>query len=78
MTHTNDWIDLKVDFEKHTIMGVEFPESTNLESLSSAMYSATWEGFKPTISHITILRDYYAGKISRDDLRKAISELYNA
>jgi putative transcriptional regulator len=59
---------IEVDRKKHTIMGVDFPDLSTLEKVSSAIGSNMFEGFEPTPQLIKLYRDYSSGKIPPKDL----------
>ena len=55
---------IKIDREKLTIMGVLFPDLTTLDRTANAIGSNMYEGFEPSVSHITLIRDYIMNKIT--------------
>ena len=55
---------IQVDRKNLTIMGVEFPDLATLERTANAIGSNMFEGFEPTESHITLIRDYVMDKIT--------------
>ena len=55
---------IQVDRKNLTIMGVRFPDLATLDSTASAIGSNMFEGFEPTASHITLIRDYVTKKIT--------------
>ena len=55
---------IKIDREKLTIMGVSFPDLTTLNRTANAIGSNMYEGFEPSTSHITLIRDYIMNKIT--------------
>jgi len=55
---------IQVDRKNLTIMGVEFPDLATLERTANAIGSNMFEGFEPTESHITLIRDYVMNKIT--------------
>ena len=55
---------IKIDREKLTIMGVSFPDLTTLNRTANAIGSNMYEGFEPSASHITLIRDYIMNKIT--------------
>jgi len=55
---------IQIDREKLTIMGVSFPDLATLDRTASAIGSNMYEGFEPTVSHITLIRDYVTDKIT--------------
>ena len=55
---------IQIDRENLTIMGVTFPDLTTLNNTANALGSNMFEGFEPTASHITIIRDYIMNKIT--------------
>jgi putative transcriptional regulator len=66
MKNTFDPID--IDRSNLTIMGVKFPDLQTLESTANALGSNMFEGYKPTLKGIEIIRDYVTGKISLAEL----------
>jgi len=55
---------IQIDRENLTIMGVSFPDLTTLNNTASAIGSNMYEGFQPSVSHITLIRDYVMNKIT--------------
>ena len=55
---------IQVDRENLTIMGVAFPDLATLERTANAIGSNMFEGFEPTVNHITLIRDYVMNKIT--------------
>ena len=55
---------IKIDREKLTIMGVSFPDLITLDRTANAIGSNMYEGFEPSASHITLIRDYIMNKIT--------------
>jgi len=55
---------IQVDRENLTIMGVQFPDLATLERTANAIGSNMFEGFEPTVSHISLIRDYVMNKIT--------------
>jgi len=55
---------IEVDREKLTIMGVSFPDLATLDRTANAIGSNMYEGFEPSASHITLIRDYIMNKIT--------------
>ena len=55
---------IEIDRSKLTIMGVQFSDLRTLESTANAIGSNMFEGYKPTVKGIEIIRDYVIGKIS--------------
>jgi putative transcriptional regulator len=55
---------IQIDRESLTIMGVSFPDLTTLNSTANAIGSNMYEGFEPSVSHITLIRDYVMNKIT--------------
>ena len=45
-------------------MGVSFPDLATLDSTANAIGSNMFEGFEPTVNHITLIRDYVTNKIT--------------
>ncbi len=61
---------LKIDRKNRRIMGVQFTDVKTLEKAAYAIGSNMYEGFKPTARAIRIIRDYSAGKISKQELAR--------
>ncbi len=59
---------LKIDRKKCRILDVQFPDGQILEKSAYAIGSNMYEGFRPTRRSIGIIRDYSAGKISKQEL----------
>lgn len=59
---------IEIDRNNLTIMGVKFSDLHTLESTANAIGSNMFEGFKPTMKDIEIIRDYVTGKISLNEL----------
>ena len=57
-------LQIEIDRNNLTIMGVKFPDMKTLESIANALGSNMFEGFNPTPKGIEIIRDYVTGKIS--------------
>ena len=55
---------IKIDREKLTIMEVSFPDLITLNRTANAIGSNMYEGFEPSASHITLIRDYIMNKIT--------------
>ena len=55
---------IEINRSKLTIMGVQFSDLRTLESTANAIGSNMFEGYKPTVKGIEIIRDYVIGKIS--------------
>ena len=55
---------IQVDRENLTIMGAPFPDLATLERTANAIGSNIFEGFEPTVNHITLIRDYVMNKIT--------------
>ena len=55
---------IQVDRVNLTIMGVPFPDLATLERTANAIGSNMFEGFEPTVNHITLIRDYVMNKIT--------------
>ncbi len=60
--------EIDIDREKLTLMGVQFPTLSALESTANAIGSNMFEGFEPSTKSVEIIRDYILGKISLSDL----------
>jgi hypothetical protein len=69
------YIQIEIDREALTIMGVPFPDLVSLERSARAITSNMYEGFEPTPDKIALYRDYVAGKISMASLPSLIKEL---
>ncbi|MDL2308840.1 antitoxin VbhA family protein [Bacteroidales bacterium OttesenSCG-928-B11] len=55
---------IPIDRENLTIMGVSFPDLATLDSTANAIGSNMFEGFEPTVSSISLIRDYIMNKIT--------------
>jgi putative transcriptional regulator len=69
-----DYTPIKIDRTNLTILGVAFPDIETLESVSDAIGSNMFEGFKPTSRGIEIIRDYTCHKITLQDLIRLSKE----
>ncbi len=68
---------IDIDRANLTIMGVRFPDLATLDSTASAIGSNMFEGFEPTESRVTLIRDYILNKISfRQFIEAAKSATY--
>jgi putative transcriptional regulator len=45
-------------------MGVSFPDLVTLNSTANAIGSNMYEGFEPSASHVSLIRDYVMNKIT--------------
>ena len=59
---------LRIDRELLTIEGVTFCSIELLEKAANAIGSNMFEGFSPTPKSIEIIRDYFTGEISLNEL----------
>jgi putative transcriptional regulator len=55
---------IQIDRKNLTIMGVAFPDIQTLDSTANAIGSNMFEGFEPSISNVTLIRDYVINKIT--------------
>ena len=55
---------IQVDRKNLTIMGVSFPDMVTFNNTVNAVGSNMFEGFEPTVNHITLIRDYITNKIT--------------
>ena len=55
---------IQIDRENLTMMGVAFPDLVTLNNTASAVGSNMFEGFEPSVSHVTLIRDYVMNKIT--------------
>jgi putative transcriptional regulator len=55
---------IPVDRENLTIMGVLFPDLTTLEYTANAIGSNMYEGFEPSATSVSLIRDYVMNKIT--------------
>ena len=55
---------IQIDRENLTIMGVSFPDMETFNNTANAVGSNMFEGFEPTVNHITLIRDYVTNKIT--------------
>ena len=55
---------IQIDRKNLTIMGVSFPDLATFDRTAIAIGSNMYEGFEPTASHITLIRDYVTDKIT--------------
>jgi putative transcriptional regulator len=69
-----DYTPIEIDRINLTIMGISFPDLETLESVSDAIGSNMFEGFKPTPKSIEIIRDYTCHKITLQDLIRLSKE----
>ena len=55
---------IQIDRNNLTIMGVSFPDLKTLDRAAKAIGTNMYEGFEPTESRITLIRDYILNKIT--------------
>jgi len=55
---------IQIDRENLTIMGVTFSDLKTLNQTANAIGSNMYEGFEPSVSNITLIRDYILNKIT--------------
>jgi putative transcriptional regulator len=55
---------IQIDRKNLTIMGVLFPDLRTLEHTASAIGSNMYEGFEPSVSSVSLIRDYVTNKIT--------------
>lgn len=55
---------IQIDKENLTIMGVIFPDLVTFNNTANAIGSNMFEGFEPTESNISLIRDYVMDKIT--------------
>lgn len=55
---------IEIDWDKLTLMGVQFADLKTLESTANAIGSNMFEGFEPTPKGIALIRDYVIGEIT--------------
>jgi putative transcriptional regulator len=60
-----------IDRDNLTIMDVPFPDLESLESIAYAIGTNMFEGFQPTQKGILIIRNYFLGLITLEQLTTA-------
>jgi putative transcriptional regulator len=67
---------IEIDRDKLTILGVQFPNITELNKTANALGSNMFEGFEPSKELIELYLEWKSGDISEDNFLSTLYKLH--